>query len=218
MCAGERGAHAPWGMWYPSPYDENPGTELQEVVMRATDRIARCAAMAGHQPPRARHARHGRDGALLRGHARHAPRRHDDGGTDAPLLLRDGARQHDRVLRGEGRRDVRQAGGRSHRPGHPARPPLVRRARRARARDAAQAAARRGLRGHRGGRPRVHPLGVLHRPERHRARGIVVGRRRHRPAEPTTTTASCSPTREPVPAVAELRAGGVDALPETHLT
>jgi catechol 2,3-dioxygenase-like lactoylglutathione lyase family enzyme len=26
-------------MWYPSPYDENPGTELQEVVMRATDQL-----------------------------------------------------------------------------------------------------------------------------------------------------------------------------------
>ena len=40
-----------------------------------------------------------------------------------------------------------------------------------------------GSRGHRRRRPRVHPLGLLHRPERHRAGGVVVGRRRHRPPD-----------------------------------
>ena len=83
----------------------------------------------------------------------------------------------------EGRRDVRQARRRPERPRHPARPHLVRRPRRARARDAAQAAARGRLRGHDGRRPRLHPLRLLHRPQRHRARGVVVGRRRHRPAD-----------------------------------
>ena len=34
-----------------------------------------------------------------------------------------------------------------------------------------------------GRRPRLHPLGLLHRPERHRARSVVVGRRRHRPSD-----------------------------------
>ena len=38
----------------------------------------------------------------------------------------------------------------------------------------------RRLRGHRRRRPRLHPVRVLHRPERHRPRGVVVDRRRHR--------------------------------------
>ncbi len=78
-------------------------------------------------------ARHGCHRPLLRGRARDAPGRDDDGGPDAPLLLRDGPWQHGRVLRGRGGRDVRQACGRPERPRHPARPHLVRRARRARA-------------------------------------------------------------------------------------
>ena len=50
-----------------------------------------------------------------------------------------------------------------------------------------------------GRRPRVHPLGLLHRPERHRARGVVVGRRRHRPPDRLHRRARCSaiPTRCP---------------------
>ena len=115
------------------------------------------------------------------------------------------------------RGDVREARRRSERPGHPARPHLVRRARRAHARDAAQAAARGRVRGDHGGRPRVHPIGLLHRPERHRARSVVVGRRRHRSAV-RLHRRSLFGDPDPVPAVAELQAGGLADLPTTHLT
>ena len=60
---------------------------MAHVCNRSTSRRT---ALERHQPPRTGHARHGRHGALLRGRARHAPRRDDDGRPDAALLLRDG--------------------------------------------------------------------------------------------------------------------------------
>ena len=40
----------------------------------------------------------------------------------------------------------------------------------------------------------VHPLDLLHRPQRHRARGVVVGRSTPPADRPTTATPRCSPT------------------------
>ncbi len=180
-------------------------------------RSARSAPLARDQPPRAGDARHGRDRPVLRRCPEHAPRRNHHGGPDAPLLLRDEPGQHGGLLRGRGRRDVRQGGRRPHRSRHPTRPHLLRRARRTRAGAVAQAAPRGGFGGHHGRRPRLHPLGVLHRSERHRARGVVVGRGRHGPAVGLQRSALFGDP-DPVPAVVELQAGGITDVPRTRLT
>ena len=73
------------------------------------------------------------------------------------------------------------------------------------------------LRGHRRGRPRVHPLDLLHRPQRHRPRGVVVGARRHRPRRRLRRRALFADP-DPVPAVAELRTTGeLSSVPQTRL-
>ena len=123
---------------------------------------------------------------------------HAHGGADAPLLLRDGPRQHRGLLRGRGGGDLRQGRGRaeprtrsSSTTSRSTCPTSTRS-------SCCRAPPGRRLRGHRGGRPRRHPLGVLHRPERHRAGGVVLGGRRHRPAlDPTDAGCSTTPTRCP---------------------
>ena len=83
--------------------------------------------------------------------------------------------------------------------GGPVRPPLVQPPGRGGARVAAPPVEGARLRGHRRRRPRGHALDLLHRPQRHRARGVVVGHRRDRSATPTTATGTSSPmpTRSP---------------------
>ena len=61
-----------------------------------------------------------------------------------------------------------------------------------------------------GRRPRLHPLGVLHRPERHRARGVVVGRRRHRPPDRLQRPRRCSATPTRSPRSPSCAAGGIE--------
>ena len=184
-------------------------------VSRRPRRPRQSAGMEGRQPPRARHPRHGRHGALLCGRARDAPLRHAHGRANAPLLLRDRRRPDRRVLRDPRHAYVRQARRRSHRPRAPVRPPLVQVVERGGAARAAGTAACGGHRGHSRRRSRHHALDLLHRPQRHRARGVVVGargdgaRRLHRQwlySDPN-----------PVPALAELAAGHLAEVPKTQL-
>ena len=149
-------------------------------------------ALAGRQPSCPRDPRHGRHRPVLCRRARHAGRGDDEGRAHAPLLLRDRPAEHGGVLRDRRDRDVRKAGGRPAVPDDPVRPSVLQPAGRAWAARPAPAAARRRVRVHRGRRPRVRPLGVLHGPERHRARSVVVGDRRHRAARPTTRTSASS--------------------------
>ena len=136
------------------------------------------------------------------------------------LLLRVRSRADRRLLRVPGRRAraVRQAGRHPRPAGDPVRPPLVQPPRRGGARVAAPPAEGARLRGHRRRRPRGDALDLLHRPERHRARGVVVGDRRDRPRTPTTATATSSPTPTRCPAFRELATTGQLAyVPATRL-
>jgi hypothetical protein len=138
-------------------------------------------AVARDQPPCPDHQRYGRHGAVLRRRARRPADRHDRPSRVPPLLLRDRHRELGGVLRvHEPRgRAVREASRRAPPARRAVRPPVVRARRRRSAARTARTTEERQLRGHRRGRPRVHPVDLLHRPERHRARSLVVDVRPH---------------------------------------
>ena len=98
------------------------------------------------------------------------------------------------------------------------RPPLVRpRRRRGAARPAGPAQAAQ-LRGHRRRRPRLHPVDLLHRPERHRARGVVLGARPDRSRRRLdSTTSGCSATPIRCRRSPSSRAGALQHVPATKL-
>ena len=162
----------------------------------------RAAALARHQPPRADHHRHGRDRPLLpRGPRR--PTRRDDrhpaaSGTTSSSSV-PSRPSPSSSTRASSSTAVREAGRHPRPEGDPVRPPLVQPARRGGARVAAPPAEGARLRGHRRRRPPGDALDLLHRPQRHRARGVVVGDRRDRSRHRLRRqrTSSPMPTRCP---------------------
>ena len=168
------------------------------------------AALAGDQPSRARHQRHGRDRALLPRHARRAARRDDRHSRLPALLLRVRPAEHGRVLRVRGLADgaVREAGGHPRRARAAVRPSLVQSSRRAGAARPPPAPEERRLRGHRRRRPRLHPArSTSPTPTASRSRRRT-GCSTRPAARPTSATATCSPIRTRCPRCASCRPSG----------
>ena len=139
-------------------------------------------------------------------------------GPDAPLLLRDGPRQHRRLLRGGGRRDVRQAG-RAVRATAPSSSTTSRSTSptSTRSRCCASGCSRPGSEV-----TEVVDHGFIRSMYFTDPNGIALEASwwvvdgTGRPTDYTDAALFGDP--DPVPAVAELRAGGLDDLPRTRLT
>ncbi len=144
-------------------------------------------------------------------------RRHHDGGPDAPLLLRDGHRQHGGVLRGEGRRRrsrsprVPRATVPSSSTTSPSTSPTS-----TRSRCCASGSSRPAPKSPRSSTTASSGRSTSPTPtESHSKRR---GGWSTAPAvRPTTPTERCSPIRTPCPRWTSSRAGGIDALPQTRL-
>ena len=138
------------------------------------------APLAGDQPPGPRDARHGRHRALLPRRARHARRGLARERADAPLLLRDRRQNTVAFFEWDGpdvdpkRRRSRPASRRRSRPSSTTSRSTCPTSRPSTCRRSAASVRRRG---HRDRRPRLHAVGLLHRPQRHRPRGQLLGRR-----------------------------------------
>ena len=171
--------------------------------------------MERREPPRARHTRHGRHRSLLRGRARHAAVRHADGRADAPLLLRDRRRPDRCVLRDSRYADVRKAAGGPHRPRAPVRPPVVRLS----SEDELHALQERL---HAAGCEvtRVVDHGIMHSIYFTDPNGIALEASwwvHGATGRDDYTDPELYSDPNPVPALAELAAGRLEAVPATHL-